>query len=88
MIDSVAITELLGEPADVVRAKLADRLTSATRRFVERSPFVLLATASADGRCDVSPRGDPDGFVGILDERVSKNFGERKVERWRARSLE
>ena len=70
MIDSVAITELLGEPADVVRAKLADRLTSATRRFVERSPFVLLATAAADGRCDVSPRGDPAGFVRILDART------------------
>ena len=70
MIDGVALTELLGEPADVVRAKLADRLTSTTRRFVERSPFVLLATAAADGRCDVSPRGDPAGFVRILDERT------------------
>jgi uncharacterized protein len=70
VIDGVALTELLGEPADVVRAKLADRLTSATRRFVERSPFLLLATASADGRCDVSPRGDPNGFVRILDERT------------------
>ena len=70
MIDGVALTELLGEPTDVVRAKLADRLTHATRRFVERSPFVLLATASADGRCDVSPRGDPPGFVRILDERT------------------
>ena len=70
MIDGVALTELLGEPADVVRAKLADRLTSTTRRFVERSPFVLLATAAADGRCDVSPRGDPAGFVRILDART------------------
>ena len=70
VIDGVALTELLGEPADVVRAKLADRLTSATRRFVERSPFVLLATAAADGRCDVSPRGDPAGFVRILDART------------------
>jgi uncharacterized protein len=70
VIDAVALTELLGEPTDVVRAKLADRLTHATRRFVERSPFVLLATASVDGRCDVSPRGDPPGFVRILDERT------------------
>jgi PPOX class probable FMN-dependent enzyme len=70
VIDGGTLTELLGEPADVVRAKVADRLTHATRRFVERSPFVLLATASADGRCDVSPRGDPAGFVRILDERT------------------
>jgi PPOX class probable FMN-dependent enzyme len=68
--DATALTGLLGQPSDVVRAKVADRLTSATRRFVERSPFVLLATASTDGRCDVSPRGDPAGFVRILDDRT------------------
>ena len=36
--------------------------------FIERSPFLCLATADADGRCDVSPRGDPRGFVRILDD--------------------
>ncbi|PYM94217.1 MAG: phosphohydrolase, partial [Candidatus Rokuibacteriota bacterium] len=32
-------------------------------------PFLLLATASASGRCDVSPKGDAPGFVHVLDER-------------------
>jgi PPOX class probable FMN-dependent enzyme len=60
----------LGEPADLVRAKVHDRLNDLTRQFVERSPFVCLATSAPDGSCDVSPRGDPSGFVRILDERT------------------
>jgi PPOX class probable FMN-dependent enzyme len=66
--DSLRAT--LGEPSDVVRAKINDRLNELTRRFVERSPFVCLATSAADGTCDVSPRGDPAGFVKVLDERT------------------
>ena len=65
-----ALQELLGEPAPLVRAKVRDRLNELTRQFVDRSPFVLLATSAPDGTCDVSPRGDPPGFVRVLDERT------------------
>ena len=68
--DEASLRELLGEPSELVRAKVSDRLNEVTRRFVDRSPFVLLATAAADGSCDVSPRGDPPGFVRVLDERT------------------
>lgn len=61
---------LLGEPADLVVAKIADHLTPLTRRFIEESPFLCLATSDPEGNCDVSPRGDPRGFVRILDERT------------------
>ena len=61
---------ILGEPAALVRAKVSDRLNELTRQFVNRSPFVLLATSAPDGTCDVSPRGDPPGFVRVLDERT------------------
>jgi PPOX class probable FMN-dependent enzyme len=64
------LRSLLGEPSDLVRSKVADRLNELTRQFVERSPFLCLATSGADGSCDVSPRGDPAGFVRILDERT------------------
>jgi uncharacterized protein len=65
-----ALRSLLGPPSDVVQAKISDRLNDLTRQFVERSPFLCLATSAADGSCDVSPRGDPAGFVHILDERT------------------
>ena len=60
----------LGQPSDVVKAKVSHRLNELTRQFVERSPFLCLATSATDGTCDVSPRGDPAGFVKVLDERT------------------
>jgi PPOX class probable FMN-dependent enzyme len=61
---------LLGEPAAIVASKITDRLNKLTRQFIERSPLVCLATSNRAGRCDVSPRGDPAGFVRILDDRT------------------
>jgi len=61
---------LIGEPSGLVCAKVSDRLNAMTRLFVERSPFVCLATSDAAGNCDLSPRGDPVGFVRILDDRT------------------
>ncbi len=64
------LRELIGAPAELTCAKISDRLNAMTRLFIERSPFVCLATSDAAGTCDVSPRGDPVGFVRILDERT------------------
>jgi uncharacterized protein len=64
------LRELVGEPTELVRAKLADRLNELTIQFVERSPFVCVATGRPDGGMDVSPRGDPPGFVRVLDEHT------------------
>ena len=60
---------IIGTPGDLIVAKLADRLNDLTRQFVERSPFVCVATSRPDGGLDISPRGDPAGFVRILDNR-------------------
>ncbi|HZT14977.1 MAG TPA: MSMEG_1061 family FMN-dependent PPOX-type flavoprotein [Gaiellaceae bacterium] len=68
--DERELRAVLGSPSKLVAGKIADRLNELTRQFVERSPFVCVATASADGGLDVSPRGDPAGFVRILDERT------------------
>jgi uncharacterized protein len=70
VIDETQLREVLGEPAELVRNKIADRLNPLTRQFVERSPFVVVASGRPDGGLDVSPRGDPAGFVRILDERT------------------
>ena len=69
-MNQAELRELLGEPAELVRNKIADRLNPLTRQFVERSPFVVVASGRPDGGLDVSPRGDPAGFVRILDERT------------------
>jgi PPOX class probable FMN-dependent enzyme len=58
-----------GGPSDVARNKIIDHFDVHCRAFIARSPFFMLATSSADGRCDVSPRGGPPGFVEVLDEQ-------------------
>lgn len=69
-IDTEAeLRALIGEPAALTCAKVSDRLNPMTRHFIERSPFVCIATSDAAGHCDLSPRGDPAGFVRILDDR-------------------
>lgn len=68
--DEQSLRALLGDPSELVRAKISDRLNDLTRQFVDHSPFVLLATADSEGGCDVSPRGDPPGFVRVIDERT------------------
>ncbi|RQO58567.1 hypothetical protein DBR47_12735 [Paucibacter sp. KBW04] len=68
--DEAQLRALIGSPTDLVCSKISDRLNAMTRLFVERSPFVCLATSDRAGHCDLSPRGDPVGFVRILDERT------------------
>jgi len=71
VMDEAQLRRVLGgEPTELVRKKIADRLNPLTRQFVERSPFVVVASGRPDGGLDVSPRGDPAGFVRILDERT------------------
>ncbi len=61
---------LIGEPLALTCTKISNRLNAVTRVYIERSPFVCLATSDAAGNCDLSPRGDPAGFVQILDDRT------------------
>ncbi len=57
-----------GAPSEVARKKELTALDVHARAFIARSPFLLLGTAGADGRCDVSPKGDAPGFVRVLDD--------------------
>jgi PPOX class probable FMN-dependent enzyme len=68
--DETQLRDMIGDPTPLVAAKVANRLNHLTRQFIERSPFVCVATAHPDRGLDVSPRGDPAGFVRILDERT------------------
>jgi PPOX class probable FMN-dependent enzyme len=59
---------LLGHPSDLALKKQIDTLDEHCRAFIAQSPFLLLATSDASGRCDVSPKGDPPGFVHVVDD--------------------
>ena len=60
---------LVGAPSELALRKQIDHINQHARDFIARSPFLLLATSDAQGRCDVSPKGDPAGFVHVLDDK-------------------
>ncbi len=51
------------------RVKETDRITKAYRALIEASPFCVMATSGPDG-LDTSPRGDPKGFVRVVDDKT------------------
>jgi PPOX class probable FMN-dependent enzyme len=61
---------LYGPAGERSRLKQMPRLDRHCRRFIELSPFVLLATSGADGLSDVTPRGDQPGFVIAPDDET------------------
>ncbi|CAI8005316.1 hypothetical protein GBAR_LOCUS4145 [Geodia barretti] len=52
-----------GPPSERAVKKLKGHLTPWVQEFVSNAPFVVMASADADGRCDASPKGGKPGFV-------------------------
>jgi PPOX class probable FMN-dependent enzyme len=63
------LRELYGQPGERAVAKERPVLNEDCRVFIAHSPFLVMGTAGADGRCDVSPKGDAPGFVHVLDDQ-------------------
>jgi hypothetical protein len=79
------LREIINTPApdSGVRRKELLFIDPHARNFIAHSPFALLSTASAEGRCDVSPRGDAPGFVKVLDDTtliVPDRPGNRRLD--------
>ncbi len=66
--DEAELRAMLGSPNEIAAKKQLSRLDAHCRAFIAHAPFVALATSDAAGRCDVSPKGDPAGFVRVLDD--------------------
>lgn len=62
------LRSIVGVLADMTRDKKKPVLDQHTRRFIDASPYVCVATSDGKGGADVSPRGDDRGFVRVLDE--------------------
>jgi len=67
--DPLQLEQLYGQPQVTSTAKELDHLIPHYRRYIEASPFVLLATVGERG-ADCTPRGDRPGFVRIRDDRT------------------
>ncbi len=77
------LREIIGHPSELVARKQIYALDHHCRAFIARSPFLAIGTASGTGICDVSPKGDPPGFVQVLDDTtllVPDRPGNRRLD--------
>lgn len=56
---------VIGPPMEFVKAKVLTQLDDVMRDFIRKSPLVFISTIDANGHVDVSPKGDPCGFIDI-----------------------
>ncbi len=68
--DYAALRAHMGAINPMAERKVLPALDRHCRAFIALSPFLVLASADAEGRADASPRGDPPGFVQVLDDHT------------------
>jgi PPOX class probable FMN-dependent enzyme len=69
LTNAAALKALYGEPSEPAIAKEIDYVHPHYRAMIEAAPFMVMATSGPDG-LDVSPRGDPPGFVVVEDDKT------------------
>jgi uncharacterized protein len=65
--DEAALRAMFPATHDLAIKKVLTTLDHHASDFIARAPFLCIGTQNADGTADVSPRGDPPGFVRIVD---------------------
>ena len=81
--DLDTVRAVVGDPIAPVLAKVLDHLDELCRDFIALSPFIVLGTVGADGHVDMSPKGDPPGFVRVLDDHrlaIPDRPGNRRLD--------
>jgi len=77
------LRKILGPPMKRAAEKDRAELTAVDRQWIASAPFCLVATSDDAGRCDVSPKGDPAGFVHVLDAHrlaIPERPGNRRAD--------
>jgi uncharacterized protein len=77
---------VVGEPPEHSMAKVISAIDPVARRFIEYAPFAFIASTGETGLLDLSPKGDPAGFVKVLDEvtlAVPDRLGNRRLDTFR-----
>lgn len=67
-LTSEQLDEIYGTPSGTAAAKQIARLDEKAREFIAASGLLFVSSSAVSGRCDVSPRGGPAGFVTVLDD--------------------
>jgi len=75
--------EIMGHPSEVVTRKAIDHIDVNCLSFIEQSPFIVISSSDKDGNLDASPKGDPPGFVKVLDSKtiaIPDRLGNRRAD--------
>ena len=67
---AVELRAIMGEVYPTGVNKVVDHIDVHCRTWIERTPFIVISSASASGAMDVSPKGDPAGFIKVLDDKT------------------
>jgi hypothetical protein len=86
--DEVITTEeefrkIMGHPSELVTRKTINFIDENCESFIKQSPFIAIASADLKGNFDISPKGDPSGFVKILDNKtlaIPDRLGNRRAD--------
>lgn len=68
--DRATLRAMVDEPSPRAAVKTIDHVDSYCARFIAAAPFLVMGTYGPDGLVDLSPKGDPAGFVKILDQNT------------------
>jgi PPOX class probable FMN-dependent enzyme len=80
------VRAVAGEVQQRALDKVVRVIDEHSRRFIAAAPFVFIASTNDDGTADVSPKGDPPGFVKVLDQRtlaIPDRLGNRRFDTYR-----
>ena len=80
------LRSVVGSPLKRALDKELSVIDDASRQFIAHAPFVFIASSSEQGILDISPKGDPAGFVVVLDERtlaIPDRLGNRRLDTFR-----
>jgi PPOX class probable FMN-dependent enzyme len=81
--DEKTLREIIGHPSEMNANKDIPILGEHCKDFIARSPYLLLASADANGNLDLSPKGDPPGFVQVLDDQtlaIPDRIGNKRID--------
>lgn len=79
------LRDVLGYPSQIARDKVIDHIDDYCAEFIERSPFAVVSTRGPENEMDLSPRGDPAGFVKVIDSQtlaLPDRLGNRRGDTW------
>jgi len=81
--DATTLRKRYGTVSRTAALKQLPKLDKHCRHFISRSPFLVMATSDAEGRCDASPKGDLPGFVTVQDDTtllIPDRLGNNRVD--------